>query len=283
MGTESQAAPVHFVGAGPGAPDLMTLRGRRLIEEADLIIYAGSLINPALLDWRKPGCRVMNSAKMTLEEIVGAMEEAARRGEQVVRLQTGDPSLYGAVGEQMRALEKRGIAYDSTPGVSSFLGAAAALNLEYTVPERSQTVILSRIGGKTPVPERESVESLAAHGCTMVYFLSAGQMGELARRLIKGGYSPDTPAALVYKATWPEERTWVCTLGTLEKTAGDNHITKTALVIVGEAAGRAKAPGIIREKGEAAESEPVGSDRGASTRSKLYDPSFETEFRGKKQ
>lgn len=248
---------VEFVGAGPGAPDLITVRGLRKIEEADIIIYAGSLVNPELLKAAKHSCEIHNSAVMTLEEIIAVIEKAEAEGKNVVRLHTGDPSLYGAVREQMAELEKRNIPYEVTPGVSSFCGAAAALKMEYTLPGISQSVILTRMSGRTGVPEKESIESFAAHQATMVLFLSSGRIRELTERLIAGGYGADTPAALVYRATWPQEGKWICTLGTLVQTARDNRIGKTALVIVGEA---------VRQSG--------------FQRSRLYDGTFFTEYRG---
>ena len=246
---------VHFVGAGPGAPDLITLRGAKLLEEADVIIYAGSLVNPALLQRAKAGCRIRNSAQMTLEEVVEEMVRAEAQGKTTVRLHTGDPSIYGAIREQIDRLEEKGIPYDVTPGVSSFCGAAAALGAEYTLPDVSQTVIISRMAGRTPVPAAESIPALARHGATMVLFLSTGLLEGLQAQLLEGGYAPDTPAAIVYKATWPEEQTLRCTVATLAQTAAQNHITKTALILVG---------GFLGDRYE---------------RSKLYDPSFTTEFR----
>lgn len=245
---------VHFVGAGSGAADLITLRGMRLLEAADVVIYAGSLVNPELLTYTKG--KVYNSAKMTLEEVLQVMKDAERDGKDVVRLHTGDPCVYGAIREQMDALDLLGIAYDYCPGVSSFCGAASALNLEYTLPEISQSVIITRMEGRTPVPSKESIQSFAAHQATMVVFLSTGMLEELSKRLIEGGYSYDTPAAIVYKATWPDEKKFVCTVGTLAQTAAENHITKTALMIIGDVVKGAK-----------------------YDRSKLYDPSFTTEFR----
>ena len=195
---------IHFVGAGSGAADLITLRGKKYLEEADTIIYAGSLVNPQLLDYAKAGCSIYNSAKMTLEEVLEVMLRDVRADKQVVRLHTGDPCLYGAIREQMDVLDEEKIPYDYCPGVSSFCGAASALNLEYTLPEISQSVIITRMAGRTPVPEKESIESFAAHHATMVVFLSTGLLEELSRRLIDGGYSADTPAAIVYKATWED-------------------------------------------------------------------------------
>lgn len=247
---------VHIVGAGCGAADLITLRGKRLLEEADLIVYAGSLVNPELLlSFARPDCALLDSAKMTLEEIVAAVQAAETAGKTTVRLHSGDPSLYGAIGEQMREFDRLGIPYDITPGVSSFAGAAAALKTEYTLPGVSQSVIITRAAGRTPVPEGEELRSFAAHGATMALFLSTGLLGQVTEELTAGGYPPSTPAAIVYKASWPDERVFRCTLGTLEETAEENHITKTALIVVG---------GVLDESFE---------------RSKLYDPSFETEFR----
>ena len=191
---------IHFVGAGPGAPDLITVRGQRLLQEADQVIYAGSLVNPELLKLTKEGCRIYNSAVMTLEEVLIQMQEGEEKGWMTVRLHTGDPSLYGAVREQMDRLDELGISYDSCPGVSSFSGAAAALNLEYTLPDVSQSVVITRMEGRTPVPEKEKVRSFAGHQSTMVLFLSAGLLKELEAELLAGGYAPETPAAIVYKA-----------------------------------------------------------------------------------
>ncbi len=250
---------IYFVGAGSGAPDLITVRGQRLLQEADVIIYAGSLVNPALLEEKKQGCQVHNSAKMTLEEVFQVMEEAEQAGKMTVRLHTGDPSIFGAVREQMDLLEQAGIAYESCPGVSSMCGAAAALNLEYTLPDVSQSVIITRMAGRTPVPEREEIASFAAQQATMVIFLSAGMLEELAARLLAGGYQESTPAALVYKATWPDEESYACTVGSLAETGRLHGISKTALVIVGDAVAHSH-----------------------YRRSDLYHPEFETEFRSKK-
>ena len=246
---------LHFVGAGPGATDLITLRGARLLERADQVIYAGSLVNPALLENCRPDCRMLDSARMTLEEVIDAVESAEREGLDTVRLHTGDPSIYGAIREQMEALEKRGIAYDVTPGVSSFCAAAAALNAEYTLPAVSQSLILTRMAGRTPVPEGEGVAAMAAHGCSMVLFLSAGMAEALQAELLAGAYRADTPAAIVYKVSWPDERILRCTVGTLAACAKENGITKTALLLVGDFLGP------LRE------------------RSRLYDPGFTTGYR----
>ncbi|MBQ8007287.1 MAG: precorrin-4 C(11)-methyltransferase [Lachnospiraceae bacterium] len=247
---------IHFVGAGPGAVDLITVRGMRLIEEADVIIYAGSLVNPGLLDYGKKNPDIYNSAEMTLEEVAEVMLTADKEEKNVVRLHTGDASIYGAVREQMDILDAMGIEYDSTPGVSACFGAAASLNIEYTLPDVTQTLIITRMEGKTGVPDRESIESLAAHRTSMVIYLSAGMTEELSRRLMDGGVCADMPAAIIYKATWPEERIVICTVSTLGERAKDAGITKTAVILVGDAVTHTK-----------------------YSRSKLYDPTFSTEYR----
>ena len=226
---------VYFVGAGTGAVDLITVRGMRLLEQADVIIYAGSLVNPELLAYAKKDCEIHNSAKLTLEEVIQIMRNAHEGGKTTVRLHTGEPSIYGAVREQMDELDKLGISYESCPGVSACFGAAASLNLEYTLPGISQSLIITRMEGKTRVPEKESIESFAAHQTSMAIYLSAGMIEELSNRLIKGGYDKDTPAALVYKATWDDEEAYICTIETLYDTAVEHGITKTALILVGDA------------------------------------------------
>ena len=246
---------VHFVGAGPGAPDLITLRGAALLKQADVIIYAGSLVNPALLELARADCEVHNSAEMTLEQVIGVMKQAEAAGKTTVRLHTGDPCVYGAIREQMDALDTLGIPYDDVPGVSSFCGAAAALRAEYTLPGVSQSVILTRLAGRTPVPEAESLASMASHGASMAVFLSGGMLERVQEELLKGAYTEDTPAALVYKATWPEEKTVRCTVGTLAQAGEEHGIRKTALVLVGD---------FLDSPYE---------------KSKLYDPTFTTEFR----
>ena len=225
---------VHFVGAGPGAPDLITQRGAALLQGADCIIYAGSLVTPALLGLAKPGCALYNSAEMTLEQVLDTIRAAEKAGGTTVRLHTGDPCLYGAIREQMDALDELGIPYESCPGVSACFGAAASLNLEYTLPGVSQTLIITRMEGRTGVPQKESIESLAAHHASMAIYLSTGMLRELSHRLISGGYAKDTPAALVYKATWPEEEAYICTVETLAQVAEEHGIKKTALVLVGD-------------------------------------------------
>lgn len=246
---------IHFVGAGSGGADLITVRGARLLGEAGQIIYAGSLVNPEVLRYRREDCRVLDSASMTLEEVIAAMIRGEEEGIDTVRLHTGDPSLYGAIREQMDRLDGLGLSYDVTPGVSSFCGAAAALEAEYTLPDVSQSVIITRMEGRTPVPEGEKLRKLASHGCTMVLFLSTGLLDRAQEELMAGGYAPDTPAAIVYKATWPDQRVFRCTVSTLARTARENGVTKTALITVGRFLGT------------------------EYERSKLYDPAFTHEFR----
>ena len=247
---------IHIVGAGPGAVDLITVRGQRLLSEADVVIYAGSLVSRELLDWARQDARIYDSATMDLEQVLEVMEQAERDGLTTVRLHTGDPCLYGAIREQMDGLDARGIGFDICPGVSSFCGAAAALGMEYTLPGISQSVVITRMAGRTPVPDRESIGKFAAHGSTMVIFLSAGMTGELSEELMKGGYPGDTPAAIVYKATWPDEKVVRCTLAALKETADREGIHKTALIVVGNTVSQ------------------TGYER-----SKLYDPAFTTGFR----
>ena len=247
---------IHFVGAGSGAADLVTVRGARLLGEADVIIYAGSLVNPALLDYAKEGAEIYNSAHMTLEEVVEKMREAEADGKMTVRLHTGDPCLYGAHREQMDLLDETGIEYDVVPGVSSFCGAAAALNAEYTLPNVSQSVIITRMEGRTPVPDGEKLRLMASHGCTMVLFLSTSLLEGAVEELLAGGaYTVDTPCAIVYKATWPDEKVWRCTLGTLLETAKEAGVKNTALITIG---------GFLGD---------------AYDRSRLYDPTFTHMFR----
>ena len=246
---------VYFVGAGPGAVDLITVRGAELLKKADVIIYAGSLVNPELLNYAKKECIIYNSASMTLEEVINVMEESYKKNKMVVRLHTGDMSIYGAVREQSDILKSKNIPFESVPGVSSFLGAAAALNAEYTLPAVSQTVILTRMTGRTGVPEKEDIKLLASHKASMVIFLSSSMLGKLSEELISGGYMKDTPCAIVYKATWDDEIKVVTTLENLENAGKENNISKTALVLVGDFLGD------------------------IYDRSKLYDGTFSHEFR----
>ena len=251
---------VYFVGAGTGAVDLITVRGMRLLEKADVIIYAGSLVNPDLLDYAKKDCQIHNSAKLTLDEVIDIMKKASDEDKTIVRLHTGEPSIYGAVREQMDELDRLGIEYESCPGVSACFGAAASLNLEYTLPDISQSLIITRMEGRTKVPPKESIESFAAHQASMAIYLSTGMLDELSRRLVAGGYKEDTPAALVYKATWPEEEKYICTVKTLAETAREHKITKTALVLVGDVIGHRN-----------------------YEKSRLYAPDFSTEYRQAKE
>ena len=251
---------VYFVGAGTGAVDLITVRGMRLLEKADVIIYAGSLVNPDLLDYAKKDCQIHNSARLTLDEVIDIMKKASEEDKTIVRLHTGEPSIYGAVREQMDELDKLGIEYESCPGVSACFGAAASLNLEYTLPDISQSLIITRMEGRTKVPPRESIESFAAHQASMAIYLSTGMLEELSRRLLSGGYREDTPAALVYKATWPEEEKYICTVKTLAETAREHKITKTALILVGDVIGHRN-----------------------YEKSRLYAPDFSTEYRQAKE
>ncbi len=223
---------VYFIGAGPGDPELISIKGKRLIDEADLIIYAGSLVNPEVLRDAKAGAKIYNSAKLHLGEVLDLMTEAVRAGQTVARVHTGDPSLYGAIREQMDALDARGISYEVVPGISSFLAAAAALQKEYTLPGVSQTLILTRMEGRTPVPEKESIEALARHGASMAIFLSIGKIEELSKRL-QTAYPPETPAAVVYKASWEEQKILRGTLDNIAALVKEAGIEKTALTVVG--------------------------------------------------
>jgi precorrin-4/cobalt-precorrin-4 C11-methyltransferase len=248
--------PVCFVGAGPGDPDLLTLKGRRLLDQADLIIFAGSLVNPALL--ARVQAEIHDSATLNLQEIVALMVRAHRQGRRVVRLHTGDPAIFEAIKEQMAELDSEGIPYEVVPGVSSMAAVAAALKAELTLPELSQTVIITRQAGRTPVPERERLASLASHQATMMIFLSAGLMEQVVADLLAGGYPAATPVAVVAKASWPEEqviRGDLATIGQLVKEAG---IMKTAIIAVGRVFGQAELQAV----------------------SKLYDAEFAHGFRG---
>ena len=252
---------VYFVGAGSGAADLITVRGAELIKRADVVIYAGSLVDPALIDnYACAGVKKYDSAYLTLEEVIDIIKAEDGEGRVIVRLHTGEPSLYGAVREQMDLLDERHIPYDSCPGVSSFCGAAAALNLEYTLPEVSQSLIITRMEGKTPVPERESIESMASHRSSMAIYLSSGMLKELSEALIRGGYDKTTPAAIVYRASWENEKKIVCTVGELAEEGEKHGISRQSVILVGDAVAHS-----------------------AYERSKLYDPGFETLYRKKSQ
>ena len=246
---------VNFVSAGCGAPDLITVRGARLLSEADVIIYAGSLINTELLKYAKKDCELFDSAFLNLDEIIEIIKKAENNNKMTVRLQTGDTSIYSALREQTERLDKLNIPYEICAGVSSFCGAAAALKAEYTLPDVTQTVIITRIAGRTAVPEKEKISALAAHNATMIIFLSAGLINEVMAELLSGGYDKKTPVAIVYKATWTDEKIFRCTLEKLAETAEENGIKKTALICVGDF---------------------LGNDYSLS---KLYDKEFETEYR----
>lgn len=246
---------IYFIGAGPGAVDLITIRGQKLLSKADIIIYAGSLVNPQLLDYKKPECTVYNSAKMTLEEVIDVMVSGSKEDKIIARLHTGDPSIYGAIREQMDLLDTYKLTYEVVPGISSFIGAASSLKAEFTLPNVSQTVILTRMEGRTPVPKLEDISLLASHNATMAIFLTTTMLEELTKKLIDGGYKKDTPAAIVYKATWEDEKIVRATVENLAQAAKDNEIFKTALIFVGDFLGN------------------------EYERSKLYDPTFTHEFR----
>ncbi|WP_417914856.1 precorrin-4 C(11)-methyltransferase [Candidatus Electronema sp. JM] len=248
--------PVIFLGAGPGDPELLTLKGRRLLDEADVIVYAGSLVNPALLAGVQ--AEIHDSAGMTLDEVLAVLIAAQRGGKKAVRLHTGDPALYGAIREQMQRLDLEGIGYEVVPGVSSAFAAAAALKAELTVPEITQTVIFTRIGGRTAVPEAESLRRLAAVRASMCIFLSAGMMEQVAAELMAGGCPPETPAAVVEKASWPEQRVVRGTLADIAGKAQAAGIRKTAMIVVGQA---------------------LSDEETAASR--LYDAGFSHEYRSK--
>ena len=245
---------VWFVGAGPGDRELITLKGYRLLQQAQVVIYAGSLINTELLEYCPPGAECHDSAELHLEQILDLMEAGVKAGKTVVRLQTGDVSLYGSVREQGEELTRRGIPYQVVPGVSAFLGAAAELGVEYTVPEVSQSLIITRLEGRTPVPEREQLQSLAAHQASMCIFLSVQMIDDVVKRLMKH-YAPTTPIAIIQRATWEDQKIVMGTLETIAQKVKDEDITKTAQILVGDF---------------------LGDEYSLS---KLYDPSFTHEYR----
>jgi len=248
---------VIFVGAGPGDPELITIKGSRALERADRVIYAGSLVNPALLALCRPGTPVHDSAHLTLEDVVALMDEGTSRGETIVRLHTGDPSMYGAVKEQFDHLDKQGIPYSVIPGVSSVFAAAAAVKREFTLPEISQTLILTRLTGRTPVPEREALAKLAKHQASMAIFLSVQDMGSVVEALLDGGYPASTPIAVIAKASWPDEEVLLGTLETIVEKVKLAGIRKQAQILVGDFLDPAN----------------------GYARSKLYDPTFTHEYR----
>ncbi len=249
--------PVYFIGAGPGDPELLTIKGRRLIDEADIIIYAGSLVNPALFDDVKPAAAIYDSASMTLDEVLTVIKQGVEEQKRVVRVHTGDPSLYGAIREQIDSLEEAGIDCAVVPGVSSFAASAAALNREFTLPDVSQTLICTRMEGRTPVPETEKLDDLASHRASMAIFLSVGMIDQVVERLTVH-YPPETPAAVVMRASWPDQKIVCATLATLADKVREAGIKKTAQILVGDFLG----------------------DR--YELSKLYDPGFSHEYRNAK-
>lgn len=223
---------VYFIGAGPGDPELLTIKGKKIIDSADVIIYAGSLVNREVLKDIKSGAKVYNSATMHLEEVIEVMKEAEKKNLMTARVHTGDPAIFGAHREQMDALEREGIEFCVIPGVSSFVAAAAALKKEYTLPEVTQSIILTRMEGRTPMPEKESIKAFSKHQATMVIFLSANRIEELVEQL-QTSYPVDTPIALVYKASWPEEKIIQGNLGNIAELVRKANITKTGLIVVG--------------------------------------------------
>ncbi len=225
-------AQVHIVGAGPGDPELITRKGYRLVQEADVVIYAGSLVNPEILEACKEGCEIHNSASMSLDDVLAVTKARVAEGKTVVRLHTGDPAIYGAIQEQMDALKEMGITYDVTPGVSSFLATAAALQQEYTLPNVTQTVIITRMEGRTPMPEKEKLSMLASHGATMCIFLSVQMIDKVAAELIEGGYDKTTPVAIVVKASWPDQRIIRGTLETIADVVAEEGVIRQAMIVV---------------------------------------------------
>ena len=225
-------AQVHIVGAGPGDPELITRKGYRLVQEADVVIYAGSLVNPAILEACKEGCEIHNSASMSLDDVLAVTKASVAEGKTVVRLHTGDPAIYGAIQEQMDALKEMGITYDVTPGVSSFLATAAALQQEYTLPNVTQTVIITRMEGRTPMSQKEKLSMLASHGATMCIFLSVQMIDKVAAELIEGGYDKTTPVAIVVKASWPDQRIIRGTLETIADVVAEEGVIRQAMIVV---------------------------------------------------
>lgn len=223
---------IYFIGAGPGDPDLITVKGKKIIEQADVIIYAGSLVNPELLNCRKIDAEVHNSASMTLEQVFDVMKEAVSKNRTVARVHTGDPSIYGAIREQIDGLEKESIEYEVIPGVSSFTAAASVLGMEFTLPDVSQTVICTRLEGRTPVPEKESLELLASHQSSMAIFLSVHMINDIVKKLMTH-YPSETPIAVVQKATWPDQKIVKGFLGDIADKIKKSEIKKTALILVG--------------------------------------------------
>ena len=250
---------VHFIGAGPGDPELITIRGARLMREADVVVYAGSLVDRELVKTYAPDAEVWDSSGMALDEAILVMAEAVAADKRVVRLHTGDPSIYGAIQEQMAALDDIGIDYEVVPGVTSAFAAAALLKQELTLPEVSQTVIFTRVEGKTPVPERESLSDLARTGATLVIYLSVAMIDRVVAELLAGAYTPATPAAVVCRASWPDEQVVEGTLADIAAKSLDAGIDRQALIIVGD---------VLKARKE-----------GLKAKSLLYDKGFSHEFR----
>lgn len=251
---------VYIVGAGPGDPELITVRGLRILQQADVVLYTDSLVRDELIAMANPRAAIHKSAGMALEELVAVMVEAVARGESVARVHTGDPAVFGAVLEQIAALARAGVACEIVPGVSSVFAAAAVLGAELTVPDLTQTVILTRMGGRTPTPEREQLRDLARHRCTVALFLSATLAGQAVEEFREAGWSADTPVGVVQKATWPEQKIIRTTLGGLVRAMGDGHISSHAMILAGWALDPT-----LRDKGE--------------HQSKLYDRSFTHRYR----
>jgi len=248
---------VYFIGAGPGDVELLTIKARRIIEKANVVIYADSLVNPDVCSFAGKDARIYKSAGLTLQETTGIIADAVKRGKIVARLQSGDPSIYGAIAEQMAMLDERGIEYEVVPGVSSLFAAAALLKVELTVPELSQTVIITRMEGRTPVPASENLRSLASHGATIALFLSASLVKEAVAGLIEGGYKSNTPAAIVYKAGWPDSKVIRTTIKNLEEQISSNQIDKQSLILIGK----------VLDKEQ------------ITSRSRLYNADFKHEYR----
>lgn len=225
---------IYFVGAGPGDVELISLKGYRLLQKADIVIFAGSLVNPEILDYCKEDCQIYDSSVLNLEEIIDIMKAGAEANKVVVRLQTGDISIYGSIREQGEELKKLGIEYESIAGISSFLGAAASLGIEYTVPEISQSLIITRLEGRTPVPELEKLELMASHKTSMAIFLSVQNIEKVVEKLLEGAYDKETPIAVVYKATWDDEKIVMGSLENIVDKVKDAGIKKTALILVGD-------------------------------------------------
>ncbi|MBB5022550.1 precorrin-4 C(11)-methyltransferase [Desulfurispira natronophila] len=235
--TTASTPHVYFIGAGPGDPELITLKGINAIKRCQTVIYAGSLVAPEILEHCLPGAHIHNSASMNLEEILAVMAAATRQGQSVARLHTGDPSIYGAIQEQMAELDKLGIAYTVIPGVTAVFAAAAALRTELTSPEQSQTLVISRIAGRTPVPQDEEVARLTSHGGTFCFYLSVDRFGDIARQFLDQGWSPQTPVAMVYRASWPDELIRRGTLADMAAQIADSGVNKHAVVIIGKPLG----------------------------------------------